>query len=329
MGSPRPFTSLVPALGLEYVGIPGLPSQGKVFFVKPYSGSDSSSGRRPDRAMKTLKGALAKCTAGHNDVVYLMAESNTAAYTTDYLTTYLDWNKDAVHLIGVNAGAAMGQRSRVAWASTTSTSTATELFRVSANNCLIANIEFYQGLASATSMLGCMKVTGMRNKFYNCQIAGIGHVDNDISGAYSLYLYGAQENIFERCTIGLDTVTRTTATASEILVDNMSPRNEFYNCKIISFLGSSTQHPQIYVGSNTGVDRWLLFTYCQFINSSLNATYPQTYVIAEAAALASGSILIHHCAAFGATNFSAASKNVQLVNSPINTAYTGGTGYKA
>ena len=99
--------------------IPGLPFiQGNVFHVKPSSGNNGNTGDHPDAAFKTLSYALGKATADQNDVILLYAESNTAGSTTDYQSTTLDWNKDMVHLIGVNAGQKLSQRSRVALIST-------------------------------------------------------------------------------------------------------------------------------------------------------------------------------------------------------------------
>jgi len=104
--------------GASSFGIPILPTAAGVFtgtayFVKPYSGSDGNSGLSPDQAFKTLSQAHTAATADKNDVVYLIAESNTASLTTDYQSTGLVWSKNAVHLIGVNGAPMIGQRSRV------------------------------------------------------------------------------------------------------------------------------------------------------------------------------------------------------------------------
>src|SRR5208283_4993656 len=65
--------------------------------------NDFNTGKKPHRAMQTLyagglgtSGILTQVTANQNDVVYMMAESNTAAATTDYqsntTTAALDWS---------------------------------------------------------------------------------------------------------------------------------------------------------------------------------------------------------------------------------------------
>jgi hypothetical protein len=122
---------------------------GKAFFVKPSTGSDSNSGKTPARAFKTLARALQYCTANKNDVVYFISEGNASADCTDYQSTALDWNKDGVHLIGINSGNGIQNRSRIAQLSTATN--VDDLFTVSADNCYIANISVYHGVADATS----------------------------------------------------------------------------------------------------------------------------------------------------------------------------------
>ncbi len=85
---------------------------------------------------------------------------------------------------------------------------------VSADGCLFRNFSVYAGVASANP-LGALKVTGTRNHFERMHISGIGHDTMDVAGAYSLMLDGAQENLFERCEIGLDTIGAGTAANSE------------------------------------------------------------------------------------------------------------------
>ena len=313
---------------LKVGGVPvstGIPIQGKYIFVKPYSGYDSNSGLNPQNAVKTLAQAQRLAVANQNDTVVMFAESNTGANTTDYQSALLDWNKDAVHLVGVNAGSFIGQRSRIA-VNSAATAIATELFRLSANNCLLSGLEVFAGLAAATSMLGGMSITGMRNKVYNCQISGMGHADNVVAGAYSLYLNGASENLIEKCYIGLDTIPRATNTTSEILLANAATRNMFLDSTIASQIGHATYSPYVYFNGATAIDRWLKFTRCDFIAFAVNYGFTQTVAFKHSAVPTQGVTWVRDCGAM-ATNWAAAGNKVYLVNSLINTAYTGGTGY--
>lgn len=296
-------------------GIPVLPAlppwiaftQGRIWHVKPYSGSDSNEGTTPDQALKTLSTAQTKATADQNDIVLLYSESNTAASTTDYQSTTLSWAKDGVHLIGVNSGCGVSQRSRVAWASTYAT--ASNLFTLSANNCYIANIAFFAGVAD-TNPTGCFKISGDRNRIENCHIAGIGHANNDIAGAYSLWLYGAAENKFIDCEIGLGTIAAGTSANYEIYLSGTgNDDNKFINCTIRRLIEHATQHPLVELATATEITagRYLLFRGCTFHNGSVN------YATAQAGqfklpALTSGDVIVQDCAANSGTNTAANTK---------------------
>jgi hypothetical protein len=203
-------TRIMPNTGLPFM-------QGNVWHVRPYNGSDSNYGDHPDSAFKSLSQAQSKAVADQNDTVLFYAESNTAALTTDYQTTGLAWAKDSVHLIGVNDGSFIGQRSRVAVKST-ATSGITDLFTLSGNNCLVRGIEFYQGVPSsvAAAVYRSMVISGSRNRVDNCQISGIGDTSMDLASSCSLEIDG-DENIVSNSYIGLDTYLRATAT-SEVYI---------------------------------------------------------------------------------------------------------------
>lgn len=238
---------------------------GRRIHVDPYWGVDSGrDGSSPDKAVKTLTRALALATADQNDVVYFHARSNTAAYTTNYLSSVFDWNKDGVHLVGINSGVNISPRSRVAFLSTYDTN-ASAMFTVSANNCYIANMQFFMGVAS-TKPIGCMNVTGQRNRFENCHIAGFGALTNDILGAYSLKLTGAEENLFVDCTIGHDRISRGAYANSEILVASVAKNNNFRNCVIKGFTSSATNWVFLRAAAGS-LDGVLEFKDCRFINS--------------------------------------------------------------
>ncbi len=234
-------------------------TQGKSFFVKPRTGRDGNDGLSPRTALKTLARALALCTANQNDVVYLFAEGNAAANTTDYQSATLAWNKDLVHLIGVNAGPALGQRSRVANLSTVAVPT--PLFTLSANGCLIANIEFFHGagLANPSAASTCVLVSGQRNRILNCQISGIGSTELDDAGSNSLTITGS-ENVFDDCYIGLDTVIRATS-VTEVILSGTPTRNIFRRCHFETYTSGSTFKM---VTIPTGMDRFTKFVDCDF-----------------------------------------------------------------
>lgn len=291
-----------------------LPTQGNVFFVNPRTGNDVGGQGTRDNPYKTIAAAFSKCVAGQNDTIFLCAAGNSAADTTDYQTTSLLWNKDLVHLIGVNDGPIFSQRSRVAFASTYAT--AGTLITVSANGCGFKNIQFFAGVASALP-LGCMLVTGSKNVFDNCHIAGMGNTANDISGAYSLSLAAAQENLFNDCTIGVDTVTLGAQANSQIVCSTAATRNWFRNCRIMTYTNHATNNCFLRAPSGS-LDRELVFEDCQFINpvDAGSTALTQAFVVVSNG----GTVLLvgAKTGVFGATDWNATdSGNVTAISGSV------------
>ena len=291
----NPLLNYANSAGLFIQGaqVAGAANQGNVFFVRPRTGSDGQDGRTPQTAFKTLATALGACTANQNDIVYLMSESNTAGNTTDYQAVALDWNKDAVHLIGINCGVPIGSRSRIAQLSTVKT--IEDLVTVSANNCYIANLEIFQGVATSTATSPrALVVSGQRNLIQNCQISGNGDTGGsmDTAGARSLAVTGA-ENYFKDCYIGLDTVIRATQTA-EVTIGNIA-RTIFDNCFFNTYTSLSTFKMVTY----TAPDRFVLFK-GGLINAVLNITSAVAPTGALAAATSvNGQIILVNCPVVG------------------------------
>ena len=308
--------------------LPALPAhlaftQGNIWHVRPVNGLDANTGRSPAQAFKTLAKALAKATANQNDIVLLYAESNTAANTTDYQSAKLDWNKDMVHLIGVNAGGPFAQRSRIAFASTFVT--AANLFTLSANGCYIANVEFWAGVASALPT-GCVSVTGQRNKIENCHIAGMGTGVGlmDSAGAYSLQLSGAQENLFVDCTIGQDTVTLGAAVNAVMYFAAGAVRNVFRGCRFLLYTNHAT-NCQFLRAAAGSMDRYQIFKDCDFINAIDSGSTPLTeaFTVVSGGSPAGG-ILLKNCSIQGAIDWNATdSGNVTALGGSITSATEG------
>lgn len=301
-------------------GVPvgGLFTTGKSVFVKPSSGSDAASGRKPGEAVKTLAHALAKVTANANDVVYLVSESNTASGTTDYQSATLAWNKDGSHIVGLSSGGGIGSRARIAQLST-ATSVA-PLVTWSANNSSMRSVHVFHGVDNAAS-IGCFNVTGDRNYFYRCHFAGIGHNTQDAAGNYSLRVSG-DENVFEECIIGLDTIARGTAANSEILFASQATRCVFKNCIIPTF-AEAASHQFVTAGAGS-LDRWVIFDGCTFVNA-IQSTATQMDEALDLSASAGGMILLKNCTLIGATDWEAATvSGIAYIDGGAPTAATSG-----
>jgi hypothetical protein len=270
------------------------PTQGNVWFVSPGTGDDNNPGTAA-APFKTLSFALSMAVAGQNDIIYLLAHSNTTSQTTNYRTSTLDWNKDMVHLIGVNAGPFLGQRSRIAPLGT-ATSFA-NLFKVSANGCLIQNIEFFQGAGSTTlgTAQTCVLVSGQRNVFRNCQISGIGDATLDATSSNDLTITGS-ENLFQHCYIGLDTVIRTSCLTG-VIFSGTPARNIFEDCQFVCYT-SSTSYKLVTVP--TGADRFIKFKSCEF-SATPNITSSAAPSGAIAITTMNGAVQVMNCGFFNIT----------------------------
>lgn len=287
------------------------PTQGNVFWVKPFSGNDQSNGRSPQTAFQTLAAALNAATANQNDMVFLCAEGNSAGSTTSYQNGTLVWNKDLVHLIGVNSGSLFSQRSRIAFQP--AFATAVELFTLSANGCVISGIEFFMGVASALPT-GCMTISGQRNHLFRCHIAGMGNAANDISGAYSLRLNGAQENLIEDCTIGQDTIQLGAGTSNSVLLFSNNAgtgctRNYFRLCRFMLDTSSATACLFLRSGA-TSMDRENIMEDCLFLNAINSGSTALTHAMAVIAGTSPAGVLIVTGAKtgmFGASGWNATS----------------------
>jgi hypothetical protein len=294
-----------------------------VFFVKPVSGSDAASGKSPQQALKTLARALALATANQNDTIYLMSEGNASAAATDYQASTLTWNKDGVHLIGINAGGVISPRSRIAWAAGTAiTSAAPHLMVLSANNCVIEGISIFAGIADADA-IGALSVTGHRNVIRRCHIAGIGDNAQDASGAHSVKMAGGTENLFDDCTLGVDTIARGTAANSVVLFaavaggTDTNARNIFRNCRFVQY-SEATGSPAI-TRESSGSDRFNLFDGCVFLNTGTSAA-AQAFAV-TAGGSPSGFMLLNNCTFYRFTDVETTPTNAVLaLGLPLATA---------
>ena len=302
----------------EILGFSGF--TGNYWYVKPGTGSDSNSGNTPSTAFKTLGMALSSATANNGDVIFLIAQSNTSASTTDYQpittgTQGLVWNKDGVHLIGITDGSMIGSRARIAQLS--SVTTMTDLMTVSANGCLFANLEIYQGVASSTATYErALVVTGQRNRFLNCQISGMGDSSMDDAGSRSLYMSGnATENFFQHCYIGLDTVVRGTATSEVELVGAAGgakpARTIFEDCVFDTYTSATT----FKILQTTYLDRFVLLKGCTLI-AAAGITSAVSPTGAIATTTPNGRMLLQNTAVFGCDNVTTANDAGTLVSAP-------------
>ncbi len=260
---------------------------GNVIWCAPAYGSDQADGLTPDTAVQTLGVAYAKLRTGRNDVLALISDG--ASTGSARLSSAFTWAKDAAHLVGISSGTTVSNRSRIA--PTAGVTAFANFFTVSASGCLFQNIQFYAGFGTGSSTGIAVTVSGGRNVFKGCHIAGmVDAASAQSANARSLKVTGLDgENMFVDCTIGADTVTRTQANASLELAGG-TPRNQFIDC-VFPFMGSAAGVLGILGTGNSCVDRWNLFKNCVFTNAIKSTSTPMT-ALASFTTNAPGGLLV-------------------------------------
>lgn len=285
------FADQVYQYGGMPVGVGGLPfpPTGKAFFVDPAVGSDGNSGKKPTEALDTLYKAHSLCTAGKNDVVYLMGDGSTTATARLSLanavsidstatTGVLTWSKAATHLIGITAPTSIASRARIAPPTGTYTRTtfnSGNFVVVSAQGCHFANFSVFHGFSTGGASMIAWTDSGGRNCYQNVSIQGGGDTASNttnVATMRSLLVTGSVgENTFRGCSIGTDTVPAGRSTGSqEIELAGGTPRNRFESCVISTYAGAAGCVWVLIAGS--GIDRYVLFRDCMFTNPVLPAT---------------------------------------------------------
>jgi hypothetical protein len=280
---PNGITSLgVPTFGTGI--IPPFPS--KYFFVQETTTAGVAAGSGTAAApFNTLDQALAACTAGANDVVFLTG--------TVHVTAAVAWSKNNTHLVGLCAPSD-NDRARI---SASGSTVFTPLVNVTASGCIFMDIGTFHGFANASAQI-CWAEAGGRNFYQGCQFLGMGNATAAAHvGSRSLTIAGSGENKFYDCTIGLDTIARGAANASLELLSG-TPRNVMRGC-IFQMLASAGTPLHITVGSG-GMDRYLLLDKCSLINcvDSGGSTISAAIV---ANASAGGTVLVQDGFSVGAT----------------------------
>jgi hypothetical protein len=295
------------------------PTQGNSYFCDPAAGADSNDGLTPTSAKRTLAAAYAMCASGKNDVVYLLSDGATAS--TARLSANFTWAKSATHLVGVSSGVNISNRSRIA--PTAAVTAFADFFTVSGSGCLFQNIQFYQGFDTGVAAEICVTVSGSRNHFVGCHIAGMGDAASATdTGSRNLKVSGG-ENQFDDCTIGIDTVARTVANGS-IELSGGAARNVFRNCMFPLYATGAGVFVFI-AAAAAAIDRFTLFDRCTFLNSIKSGSGTAITGACSLAASAGGLLMFRDLAMVGCTALGAdATSKAQIYTfGPANGTSTG------
>lgn len=295
-------------------GVIGGLGQGKVIYVDAANGAAANSGKTPNEALSTIALGFAKLTANQHDTLVLIGGPSQFP-----IVDQLVWNKAYTHMAGI---AAPTPNSRARIGSSGNTTASKALLEVTVDGCLFSNFRLFQ--ASAVNSVGALEVSGSRNFFSNIDIQGQGNA-TAASGAtaYSLFLNGAEENRFDRCIVGLDTVVKS---AGAILrLDGSSARNEFYDTHFKSWSETAADEQVQFVDA-LALDRYLLFKRCRFSNFSANHAVTLAEVFVIPAVTQTYDILLEDCALYGIDEWATGDRGTIFVTGAIPAAGTAGTG---
>ena len=236
------------------------------------------------------------CTAGKNDTVYLIGDGSTTG--TARLSATLTWSKNATHLVGITAPA-YNQRARIA--PTAAVAAFTPMVLVTASGCIFSNFSVFHGFDTGTTSQICWRDTGSRNYYDNVWFGGMGDAESAGStGSRSLLLEGS-ESVFRRCTIGIDTVTRSVANYSLEFKTTSCKRHTFDEC-LFPFFGNAATVGGIVVATAAHSDRWQRFKNCMFLNT-IKSTSTAMNAVAVLAASIGGLLLFENCHRLGITDW--------------------------
>lgn len=291
----------------DIAGMIGLPSVGNIWYVDPTAGSNTAnSGTEANDAFQTVGFALTMMAADNDDVL-IIAGTGSTGRTTE--TAAINWNKRRTHIVGNGALRKMNSRNGMDFAALGGD----VCFTISATNCSFTNIS----IASFADNNVLVDITASYNTFNYVHFQGIANdTTGDDTAARSLRITGCGENIFTMCTIGVDTVTRSTTNAS-FEATGSCPRNQFINCDFPIYADAATP---LFVKLATGNcnERFLKFEGCLFLNAVDGSSTTLTIGM-DTGATGNGVIFMKDCWMRGATDLCDTYTNVYVTNPTVNT----------
>jgi len=288
----------------------GIPVVNRVFYVDANSGSDTlKSGRAYKSAVKTLGKAEDLSLTFNYDMIIVAPSAN--SITTEASIT---WDKSYISIVGAPAPVQLGQRARIGFGSGATSPCIT----ISGTGNRFVNFK----MAVEEDINVMISVTGNRNYFGNCELAGIlNSTTGDDTAARVVSMSGAEENLFENCWIGADTIARSTTNATLELA-SASTRNIFRNC-MFPVLADNAGALFFKAASAADVDRYVLFQNCMFHNA-VNSTATTMTTGFSLSATLGGTVILDACSILGATDWSTDYTVLRGCNMPDITAGNAG-----
>jgi len=275
--------------------------RGQYYFVVPGIGSNGNSGKSMDKPLADITTAYGKCTDGAGDGIAHVSYGSTAAATSSALTAVIDWSKNGITTVGLSSGSIYEGRARI---SASATADLAYLIDVQGANNLFVNLNI-ANYGDANTALGCLKVTGNRNKFVGCHIHGGGHATpgavalsaGSSLGCHDLNL-ASSENEFVDCLFGTNTIIRAAANANIVLSAAQS-KNKFTGCEVLSYSATAGKGA-IGLYTASALNGWIIFKDCTFTNWNPGAVTALTSVLlATGAAPNNCGLLFQNCGMIG------------------------------
>lgn len=291
----------------DIAGMIGLPSVGNIFYVDPGAGSDTAnSGTSRDDAFATVTAAYAAMTADQDDVC-VIAPSSSTGRTSEAAS--INWAKRRTHIIGNGPLRTGWNRAGINFASTATTPS----FTVSATNCSFTNII----ISNFNDINVLVNVSAAYNTFNYVHFAGIANATTgaDTAGR-SLVITEADDNHFNNCMIGVDTVTNSAANAQVELIGNTAvARTQFNDCIFNSVGDDGGIRFVLFTGAYSS-EVYTLFRNCLFLNSRGGST---TLTVAMTIpASVNGKVLLDNPGVYGVTDWADVYTNLYVLRSPTN-----------
>ncbi len=311
------FPNGISAFGVPTLGVGGLlPFTGNYYFVNETTGSDGNVGSA-DAPLKTLAQAQSLATANQNDVVLFTG--------TIHQTASLVWAKNQVHLIGLCDPLQRGKRARISVSGSTGFN---KLLSTTASGCWMGNFGTFFGWTDSSTSLIAIEDSGGRNCYDGVEFLGFGDGtvstgSSNLTGSRAMKITGSTGEITIRNSVfGVDTTTRN-ATNYTLEITGGAPRVTLENCDFEAYLGASgSSSSHLLIGSG-GIDRYLKFDRCKFMNSTGSGATAMTQAL-NVSSSAGGMVLLEDCTGFGFTHWETSASGRVLINMAAPTAHDGG-----
>lgn len=270
----------------------------RVFWVDPANGSDQQDGNTLQQALQTITEAHSRMTAGLNDVCLLVSDGSTTG--TARISELFTWSKNACHLVGLGAPS-YNNRARIG---VTSGATAFANFmKVTASGCIFKNFSIFNDNAIAAQKTWIEQ--GGRNYYEDILFGGMGDTTSVASTTSRIMELGGSgasgENVFNRCTFGIDTQSRSVANSTIEFVGS-SKRNLFRDCLFNMRAGATTALHIKSSGTNP-LETFQMFKDCIFHNTYPHSSASLMAAVATLAASGNGRLIMNGCTRFGATDW--------------------------